>query len=135
MSYFTSEEEHSEDDFVHAIEDRVIQPAGSFDSYQQIASMDRCLICGRKPCVFLQYQDTLIEMYEVILEQFPVDSRMTNDEKNKIFRHSAYTSANTWLGGPHGKHNRAPLPECMQDGIRSIAPSTSGYKNYREAPL
>jgi hypothetical protein len=131
----SDEDEYDQSDKESMDEDeRIIQPRGSFDSYQQLVAMERCMICGYRPCAFLKYEEEFRIMHQDIIEQFPADTTMTKDDINRIFRHSAYTAANTWLNGPRGKHNRAPLPECMELGIRTIGPSTVGYTNFREAP-
>jgi DNA repair exonuclease SbcCD ATPase subunit len=90
----------------------------------------RCVHCGYRPCTFLRHEAELRETYSDLMAEL---SDLSDDRKHALFRLNAYSTANAWLGGAHGKGNRQRLPECMENGIRRIAPSETGYTNFRAA--
>jgi len=94
------------------------------------AQTQRCVHCGYRPCTFIRHEAELRETYSDLMAEL---SDLSDDRKHALFRLNAYSTANAWLGGAHGKGNRQRLPECMENGIRRIAPSETGYTNFRAA--
>jgi len=131
----TSDDSSFEVDNVSEDEEVPMKPLSqedSFDSLQQGQNEERCIECGRRPCVFVKYEHELDEMYNEMMEDVVSGSNMTTESKHALFRLNAYRNANSWLGGARGKGNRTALPKCMEDGIRSIAPSEFAYTGFKD---
>ena len=75
-----------------------------------------CRFCLKTPCVFLQYQDELERVVEI----------MYPEETNKVKRYHMYRRMSRELHGPLGKGCRKPLPKCFVQGFRELYPDEDG---------
>ena len=79
-----------------------------------------CPRCGNSPCLFLQWQEELESIVDIMYAE--------NTNKSKryhMYRHIAHK-----YHGPMGKGQRAPLPGCCEQGLKDLFPSKeyTGFK-------
>jgi hypothetical protein len=81
-----------------------------------------CRLCLKTPCVFLQYQDELERVVEI----------MYPEESNRTKRYHMYRRMSRELHGPLGKGRRKPLPKCFVQGFRDLYPDEAdNYTGFR----
>ena len=83
-----------------------------------------CLLCGKSPCLFLQWQEELERVVDI----------MYPEVTNKAKRYHMYRHMSRQLHGPSGKHNRKPLPICFSNGLRDLFPSKD-YVGFQPSPF
>jgi HD-GYP domain-containing protein (c-di-GMP phosphodiesterase class II) len=82
-----------------------------------------CSYCLQTPCVFLQYQDEMERIVEVMYQQ----------ESNRTKRYHLYRRMSQELHGPLGKGCRKPLPKCFVQGFRDLYPDEAdNYTGFRD---
>ena len=81
-----------------------------------------CAHCLKTPCVFLQYQDEMERVVEI----------MCPEETNKVKRYHMYRRMSRELHGPLGKGCCKPLPKCFVQGFRDLYPDEEDkYTGFR----
>ena len=83
-----------------------------------------CPNCQNSPCQFLQWQDELERMVDLM------NPEATNNQKcYHMYRHMSRR-----LHGTLGKGNRRPLPLCFANGVKELYPS-DWYTGYKPNPF
>jgi hypothetical protein len=81
--------------------------------------------CVKTPCVFLQYQDELERIVEVMYPQEP----------NNMKGYHMYRRMSNELHVHLGKGVRKPLPMCFVQGFRELYPDVEdNYTGFRDGP-
>jgi hypothetical protein len=82
-----------------------------------------CKFCTKTPCVFLEWQEEIERIVEVM---YPL-------EPNKTKRYHMYRRMSRELHGPLGRGCRKPLPHCFVHGFRDLYPDEK-YTGFRDGP-
>jgi hypothetical protein len=82
-----------------------------------------CPACNHSPCSFLQYQEELERICDI----------MYPEVSNKVKRYHMYKHMTRRLHGQLAKHERKELPPCMSQGLKDLFPSES-YTGFKPSP-
>ena len=83
-------------------------------------SVDVCVKCGYTLCSVIKFKEEIFSTSEGV-------TLMHEEYTNAQRRHKAYTLYTQMIYGSLGKHNRTPLPVCVERGFKAMWREANSY--------